>query len=126
VVIVAADRDRGAIEATVANADRADVVIDAHQAAFSTHRPVGGPGWVVTNPPYGVRVGETSALRDLYDGFGNWLRAAVPGWTLAMVEADPRLGSRLRLDVATTLSTDNGGIKVRFVRGRIPDATLSR
>ena len=37
------------------------------------------PGWVVTNPPYGLRISEGKDLRNLYAQFGNVLRANMPG-----------------------------------------------
>ncbi len=65
VPIVAADRDAGAVEASAANAERAGVAGDisilraALSSTFSepdvTALP---PGLVLTNPPYGVRVGR--------------------------------------------------------------------
>ena len=55
--IVASDRDAGAIRAAKANADRAGVsdCIEFSCHAVSSMDPPPGPGWVVTNPPYGVR-----------------------------------------------------------------------
>jgi putative N6-adenine-specific DNA methylase len=37
--------------------------------------PPAGPGWLVANPPYGVRLGKTGDLRDLYAQLGKVLRA---------------------------------------------------
>ena len=37
-------------------------------------------GWLVTNPPYGVRVGERTKLRNLFAQLGNVARRRCPGW----------------------------------------------
>ncbi|MBI3360291.1 MAG: class I SAM-dependent RNA methyltransferase [Chloroflexi bacterium] len=65
--IIASDRDAGAIEAAQANADRAGVAdcIEFTRRAVSAIEPPPGPGWIVTNPPYGVRVSENKDLRNL-------------------------------------------------------------
>ena len=82
----------------------------------------GEPGWVVTNPPYGVRVGERDRVRDLYARLGNVLRARCPGWRLTMVSADPALERQLRLPRRPLLRTENGGIPIRIVGGEVPGA----
>ena len=75
--ILASDRDAGAIEMAQANAARAGVAdaIDFSCRPVSAVTPPGGPGWVVTNPPYGLRVGANRDLRNLYAQLGNVLRA---------------------------------------------------
>src|SRR5689334_788268 len=56
--ILASDRDAGAINAAQANAGRAGVgdAIEFSCRAISAIEPPPGLGWVVTNPPYGVRL----------------------------------------------------------------------
>ncbi len=122
VPIDGSDRDAGAIEAARANATRAGVADDI---AFDT-RPVSaldartGSGLVASNPPYGVRVGETTGLRDLYARFGDVLRARRSGWQLALLSADRHLERQLRLELEERLVTRNGGIPVRLVVAPIP------
>jgi putative N6-adenine-specific DNA methylase len=70
---------------------------------------------VCTNPPYGVRVSERAALRNLYAQFGKVVRAKCAGWTVAMYSADARLEEATRLAFRPVLSTTNGGIPVRGV-----------
>jgi len=75
---------------------------------------------IVTNPPYGKRVGDRKRLRDLYAQVGNVLRAKCPGWELAMLTAHPELDHQTRLALETRLSTENGGLRVRLMCGRVP------
>src|SRR6185436_641014 len=75
--IAARDRDAGAIEAAKSNAHRAGVTNDIQFSvqAISAATPVGsGPGLLITNPPYGERVGDSKAIRNLYAQFGNVAR----------------------------------------------------
>ena len=118
-VIQGSDRDAGAIEAATANAERAGVAGDMEltRRSLSAIEPPTGPGWVVTNPPYGARVGERDRLRDLYSQLGNVLRTRCAGWTVALLSADARLDSRLAIPLEATLKTRNGGIAVRVMSG---------
>ena len=116
------DRDAGAIAAALANAERAGVTSTVGFAACSVSAaefPPGAPGWVVTNPPYGVRVGEAERVRDLWAQLGHVLRARARGWRLALLSPDPALERQLRLPVRVVATTSNGGIPVRMIVGEV-------
>jgi putative N6-adenine-specific DNA methylase len=121
VPIFASDRDAGAIEIATANAERAGVadLIEFECQAVSSIAPPHGPGWVVTNPPYGIRLSAGKDLRDLYAQFGNVLRRSCPGWDLAVLCSDPVLLGQLHFDLDTSLGFVNGGIRVRLARTKI-------
>ena len=59
-----------------------------------------GAGLVASNPPYGVRVGETTGLRDLYARLGDVLRARRSGWQLALLSAAGFVSPALAQDPA--------------------------
>ena len=120
--IKGSDRDPGAIAAAISNADRAGVVNDVEllERPVSAIEPGVVPGWVISNPPYGVRVGESDRLRNLYAQLGNVLRAKCPGWRFALLSADPTLERQLRLPADPILRTSNGGINVRVIAGEVP------
>jgi len=127
VTIDGSDRDEGAITAAKANAERAGVAQDIE---FDV-RPISAlpaaepPGLIASNPPYGVRVGETDRLRNLYAQLGNVARAKRPGWTLALLSADRSLERQLHLDLDEKFRTRNGGIPVRLVTATIESAAVS-
>jgi putative N6-adenine-specific DNA methylase len=79
-----------------------------------------GPGCVVTNPPYGVRVGNPAELRNLYARTGAVLRRTCAGWRLAIVSADRRLTGQLGIPLDEVVRTTNGGLPVSFAVGDIP------
>jgi putative N6-adenine-specific DNA methylase len=120
--ILASDRDAGAIKSALANAERAGVedVIEFKCQAVSAIMPPAGLGWVVTNPPYGVRVSEGKDLRNLYAQFGNVLRRQCSGWNVAVLCNDPVLLGQMHMQLDTSLGFINGGIGVRVARGVIP------
>lgn len=123
-VVIAADRDAGAITAARANAERAGVAddIDFRRAPLDALEPVAGIGHVVTNPPYGVRIGDRRQLRPLYATLGSVVTSRLPGWTLTMLAADEALAAATGMPLVERLSTRNGGIPVRLLTGTAIDA----
>ena len=118
--IVASDRDAGAIAAGRANAERAGVASDIvfSERALSALETPPGPGLLLTNPPYGARVGESKDLRNLYAQVGNVARAQLDGWTVALLSADRALDSQAKLPFEEVLKFRNGGIAVRLLSAR--------
>jgi putative N6-adenine-specific DNA methylase len=119
--IVGADRDAGAIRAATNNAERAGVGRDVRFSAESLSGSVTrledvakGEGWILTNPPYGVRIGESDDLRDLYATLGNALKTK-RGWRIGILTSDAVLAAQIRLSLRPRFSTSNGGIPVSFL-----------
>jgi putative N6-adenine-specific DNA methylase len=119
--IVGADRDGGAISAATHNAERAGMAggirfsMESLSGSIAKLEDVGaGEGWVLTNPPYGVRVGEGTDIRDLYATLGKTLKAK-RGWRLGLLTSDVALAGQMRLPLRPRFSTSNGGIPVSFL-----------
>ena len=115
--IHASDRDAGAITAARANAERAGVAADIEFAnvALSAVEPPAGRGLLITNPPYGIRVGESAPLRDLYARLGQVVQQRCAGWQVALLSADRTLDGHTGLRFSERFRTNNGGIPVRLV-----------
>jgi putative N6-adenine-specific DNA methylase len=120
--IIASDRDQGAVRSARDNALRANVLdhIEFSCRPISDVTPPQRPGWVVTNPPYGVRIGQIRDLRDLYAAFGRVLRKRCVGWNLTMLSPHRALERVTGLHFDEALSVMNGGLRVRLVKGRVP------
>lgn len=120
--LVGSDRDAGAIEAARSNAERAGVGphIEFLVAPLSAATPPTTSGLLITNPPYGVRVGDNATLRNLYARLGTIAREAFAGWSFAMLSADRTRGHVLERQMGMGLTTvwqsSNGGIPVRLLR----------
>jgi putative N6-adenine-specific DNA methylase len=119
--IVGSDRDAGAIAGATANAERAGVAQDVRFAVqpLSAAALEGPRGWLVTNPPYGVRVGDAGRVRDLWAQLGKVLRAHAAGWNVAILSPDPALERQLGLTLRVAARTSNGGIPVHIVVGQV-------
>ncbi|MGF1468688.1 MAG: class I SAM-dependent RNA methyltransferase [Sandaracinaceae bacterium] len=123
--IVGADRVRGALEATRANAERAGVRTDLtleHAALSSLVAPqlAGRPaGAVVTNPPYGRRTGDRRTLERLYGALVRRTASLGPAWTLTLVLPRQRRPAPLR-QLRSVLATLHGGVPVRYLSSPRP------
>ncbi|MCA9736632.1 MAG: THUMP domain-containing protein [Gemmatimonadota bacterium] len=124
VPILASDRDRGAVAAAHANAERAGVSADLRieRRPVSDLQPPASPGLLLANPPYGVRVRGGRDLRDLYDRLGQVLRGGCAGWDVGLLSGDVALTRRVGIPLETRLQTSNGGLAVTLLAGRVPDA----
>lgn len=121
-ILVGTDRDEGAITAASENAERAGVRPDvtlAVSALSAVDFPPSERGWVVTNPPYGVRVGEVDRVRNLWARLGQVLRERAPGWRVTLLSPDAGLERQLGISVRMVAQTTNGGIPIRIVSGEI-------
>jgi putative N6-adenine-specific DNA methylase len=118
----ASDRDPGAIRAARENAGRAGVAgeIAFEARSFSALRAPPGPGSLVSNPPYGRRVGNPGDLTELYAGLGRWARRSLPGWTLTLMVPERPWERKTVLPFRELLRTVNGGTPVRVVGAECP------
>jgi len=80
-------------------------------AAFKvpSHREI-KPGLVLTNPPYGERLGEQEALRETYAELGRQLKRAFPGWQAGIFTGNPELGHETGLRSHKQYQLYNGSI----------------
>src|SRR5439155_1922015 len=115
------DRDAGAISSATRNAERAGVVADIRFAVSSLSGSIAelanvpdGEGWILTNPPYGIRVGERGDLRDLYATLGANLRSK-QDWRVGVLTTDRALAGQMRLPLRSRFDSRNGGIPVSFL-----------
>lgn len=117
VSIVGRDRDAGAIEAARVNAERAGVAgnVQLEVAPLSSALPVAKTGLLLTNPPYGARLGDVAALRDLYARFGQLARGPFAAWRSGMLAADAALVGQAKLEMRVAWQSVNGGIPVALM-----------
>jgi 23S rRNA G2445 N2-methylase RlmL len=80
----------------------------------------GWNAWVVTNPPYGERVGAEAPLEGLYAALGERLRAVGAGFTLALLCGRPELGRALSLPLERRAELFNGGLPCELLLGVVP------
>lgn len=71
-------------------------------------------GIIVTNPPYGVRLGEQRELAEFYPKLGDLLKQKFTGWRAYILSADMRLPKLIRLAASKRTPLFNGALECRL------------
>jgi 23S rRNA G2445 N2-methylase RlmL len=70
-------------------------------------------GLLICNPPYGKRLGESTALERLYLQLGEVLKQRFGGWTACVLSGGPRLSAAIGLKATHKLDVKNGPLDCR-------------
>jgi putative N6-adenine-specific DNA methylase len=92
--------------------------------AQQVQAPTTQPGIMLTNPPYGERIGvrgdstlpEDELATSFYSAFGTTLKQRFAGWTTFLFTADLGLPKLLRLKEARKTPFFNGALECRLFR----------
>jgi putative N6-adenine-specific DNA methylase len=76
-------------------------------------------GTIVTNPPYGVRLGEKEQLAAFYPQLGDALKQRFPGWTAYIFSGDPDIAKLIRLKASRKTVLYNGALECRLYEYRM-------
>lgn len=115
------DQSPAALTAAKSNAMRAGIpaLITLHgQSLAQLTRPetlTADSGLLITNPPYGERLGELPELVRLYAQLGEKAKALFPGWTLAVFTGNPDLGHRLGMRAHKQYALKNGALEAKLL-----------
>ncbi len=81
--------------------------------------PPAQTGLLVTNPPYGVRLGEKEELAAFYPRLGDTLKQKFGGWTAYIFSGDPDLPKLIRLHATRKPVLYNGALECRLYEYRM-------
>ena len=76
-------------------------------------------GVLVTNPPYGVRLGEEEDLTQFYPQLGDLLKRKFAGWNAYIFSADTRLPKLIRLTASKRTPLFNGKLECRLYEYKV-------
>ncbi len=127
-LIHAADHNAQALASIRANLTMAGSIdaVTLHQGDVLELPAPSDRGILVTNPPYGHRMGETEALRAFYPKFGDQLKKQYCGWTVHIFTADLKLPGLLRLAPSRRVPLFNGAIECRLFEFRMVPGSLRK
>jgi len=119
--LLGSDIDDEVLARAARNAERAAVadLIRWQPGGLATLEAPADSGLVVCNPPYGARLGEGEALRQLYRDFGALLRREFPGWRYGFICPEPELARLTGLAQQPMCQFHNGGLKVALYAGHL-------
>lgn len=121
-IIVGSDVDSEAIRASrlnMAKAGLAPDLIEWHVRSLDALEPAKQPGLILSNPPYGHRLGNTHGLQNFYRETGRIFRTRQTGSSLGLLLPEHGFEQHLGIALESKFRTRNGGIPVRFHSGDI-------
>jgi 23S rRNA (guanine2445-N2)-methyltransferase / 23S rRNA (guanine2069-N7)-methyltransferase len=124
IVLRGYDHDPGAVRAAVENVERARLrgFIHVERRDLEQLTREGSTGLVVTNPPYGERIGDQERLSALYALLGEKLREHFEGWKAAVFTGNPPLAKAIGINAKRSHTLFNGRIECRLLRFEVePD-----
>ena len=83
-------------------------------------------GVIVTNPPYGVRLGEQQALAEFYPKLGDVLKKQFSGWRAYLLSADMRLPKLIRLAASKRTPLYNGALECRLFEYKMVEGGMRK
>ncbi|HEY2624070.1 MAG TPA: bifunctional 23S rRNA (guanine(2069)-N(7))-methyltransferase RlmK/23S rRNA (guanine(2445)-N(2))-methyltransferase RlmL [Dyella sp.] len=109
------DADPRMVQTAKRNAQEAGVAgfltLDKHDVTHVAPPPGFSRGLVITNPPYGERLGERNEMPRLYRAIGEALRERFAGWRAAVLAGDVELGQAIPLRAEKKYALYNGALE---------------
>lgn len=126
----ASDHDPQAVQATTRNAERAGVTQQiqiARRDWAEVAPPTVEPGLLITNPPYGERLGDLRESAALYTQLGDRLKQHFSGWRAAVLAGSAELGQQMGIRAIKTNVFHNGPLECRLLQFQIaPEFCVDR
>jgi putative N6-adenine-specific DNA methylase len=83
-------------------------------------------GFLITNPPYGLRIGEQQQLAEFYPRLGDALKKKFSGWNAYILTADPLLPKLIRLTASRRIPLFNGALECRLLEYKMVAGGMRR
>ncbi len=138
VTVYANDMDRKLIRGAKANADEAGVFADIHFSQTDAlkwtidNQPtisldIDAPThFIVTNPPYGERLGDLATLLPMFVKWGEQLKAHFANWHVSMLTSNRELLRQLRLRSNKEYAMMNGKLECKCVNYQLNEANCTQ
>lgn len=114
------DLDKKVLQMAKQNAKNASVLdfIEFQNNSIAMAAPPEGvtEGLIITNPPYGTRIGDEDNLKDVYRDLGYTLKHRFTGWSAWVLAGSKELLSEMKLKSTKKFFVYNGNIECRFLK----------
>jgi len=101
-------------------------VIQLKQANMLEVSAPAASGILVTNPPYGVRLGSQEELAQFYPKLGNVLKQKYSGWRAYIFSGDRELPKLIRLAASKRTPLFNGALECRLYEFKLVAGSMRR
>ena len=114
--IYGSDEDLRAIRVTKGNLEEAGlkVAVELSRKSFNDIVAPAKEGVLITNPPYGVRIGEDEDLAKAYPLWASTMKQKLSGWRTYFLTSDLRMPKLMRLSPSKKTPLYNGALDCRL------------
>jgi len=125
-MIMGGDQDKSAVAAAQANieaaglSDRIQVIHRDLQNWATVAQTLPDVGLLVSNPPYGQRIGDAASLHNVYEELGDLVNQHLPAWRTTIITDNAQLGKLTGLTLFDSKPFDNGPIACEVLSYRAP------
>lgn len=88
--------------------------IELHKKDFKDFKAPNQPGVVISNPPYGERIGEN--VDELYKAFGDNLKEKFDGWNAWIISSNMQALKKVGLRPSRRIKLFNGSLECRLMK----------
>jgi putative N6-adenine-specific DNA methylase len=122
------DADTSAIRAALPNFRAAGLegVVTLERKDVLDVRPPSDRGVLLTNPPYGERIGDREKLAAAYPEWGRWLKQYFSGWRACIFTAETDLPGLMRLKPKRRTPLYNGPLECRLFAFEMVEGAMRR
>ena len=99
-------------------------VVRVEGADVLEREPPADRGVMVTNPPYGERIGEKQELAAFYPKLGDLLKQRYSGWRCLFITADTDFPKLIKLKASRRTPLYNGALECRLYEYRMVEGSL--
>lgn len=126
--ISGSDRDADAVRRARESLEAAGLAetVRLAQADVLQLMPPAPEGMLISNPPYGVRLGDGGALADFYGRLGSVLKQRFAGWRVYLLTDNLRLPSLLGLAPSRRVPLFNGPLECRLMEFKMVAGSMRR
>jgi putative N6-adenine-specific DNA methylase len=90
--------------------------IEISKQAIETFEPPVSAGLLITNPPYGERLGEVEEAMETYKNLAYLLKSKFKGWPAYVLSGSPELSAAMKLKAERRFPIYNGPIECRLLK----------
>ena len=114
--IYGSDEDLRAIRVTKGNLEEAGlkIAVELSRKSFNDIVVPAREGVLITNPPYGVRIGEDEDLAKAYPLWASTMKQKLSGWRTYFLTSDLRMPKLMRLSPSKKTPLYNGALDCRL------------
>jgi len=114
--IIGVDFDARVLGMSKANikAARLEAEIELHKSDFKDFEAPSDSGIIISNPPYGERIGEN--VDELYKAFGDNLKSRYNGWNAWFISSNMAALKNVGLRPSRKIKVFNGSLECRFMK----------